>query len=275
MNSITPRTRVAAVIGNPVEHSLSPLIHNIGIRQEELDFVYLAFKVTNVELAIKSMRELGFIGYSVTIPHKVEVVKYLDEIDVRAKEIGAVNTVLNRGGKLIGYNFDGTGAMESIKAVTPLKGKRTYLLGAGGAARAILHALLLEGANVTIFNIIPSDAEKVSKEFNCSWMEWEKINNNYDILVNATSVGMSPNVEAMPIDEKILKKGAVVFDVVYNPLETKLLRTAKEKGSKTISGAEMFLNQACAQFELFFEKKAPKELMRKALLEELQRKQKR
>jgi len=268
---VDTRTRVFAVIGNPIEHSLSPLIHNTAFSELKVNNVYVAFKVTNVKSAIDSMKELNFGGYSVTIPHKVEVMKYLDEIDSLAKKIGAVNTVVNNDGKLIGYNTDVFGAINALKEKINLEGKKVYVLGAGGAARAIVAGLVEEKAIVTIFNIVPADAEKLANEFNCKWKEWNTVDSNCGILVNATSVGMSPNVDSMPIDAKLLKKEMLVFDVVYNPLETKLIKEAKKIGCTVVPGLEMFLGQAYAQVKLFTGKEAPRELMKKVLLTELEK----
>ena len=268
---INAKTQIAAVIGNPIEHSLSPLIHNTGIQSLGLNFVYTAFKVTDVAAAISAMRELNFVGYSVTIPHKVEVMKYLDEIDAQAKAIGAVNTVVNRSGRLFGYNSDCLGAMDALKKVTVLKGKKVYVLGAGGAARAIVAGLLFEKAEVIIFNRTFDHAKELAEEFDCGCAEWSELDSNCDVIINCTSVGMFPKVDATPLDEKLLEKKMVVFDIVYNPLETKLIKAAKARGCKAVEGVEMFLGQAYVQFEMFFDKPAPRELMRKVLLEELVR----
>jgi len=271
---IDSKTRMAAVIGNPIEHSLSPLIHNAGIREKNLNFIYLAFKITNVKDSIIAMRELGIVGYSVTIPHKIEVMNYLDEVEVKAKLIGAVNTVVNKNGKLVGYNSDCTGAMNALKEKTQISGKRVYILGAGGVARAIVAGLVEEGAKVKIFDILAQKAVDLARDFNCSSGQLGEVDSNCDILINASPIGMHPKVDEMAVSENVLKKEMVVFDVVYNPLQTKLLKTAKNKGCVIVEGVEMFLGQAYVQFEMFFGEKAPKEIMRKVLLEELTKKQK-
>jgi shikimate dehydrogenase len=270
---VDTKTRVFAVIGNPIEHSLSPLIHNAAFSELNLNNVYVAFKVSDVRVAIGAMKELGFGGYSVTIPHKIEVMKYLNEIDSLAKKIGAVNTVINTEGKLVGYNTDVFGAIDALREKADLRGKNVYVLGAGGVARAIVAGLVEEKAVVTIFNIVPADAEKLANEFNCKWKEWSAIDSNCEVLINATSVGMSPNIDSMPIDAKLLKKEMLVFDVVYNPLETKLVKEAKKIGCTAIPGVEMFLGQAYAQVKLFTGKDAPKQLMKKLLLKELEKMQ--
>ena len=266
--------RIAAVIGNPIAHSMSPLIHNAGIKKLELNYDYLAFKVENVKESIIKLKKENFVGYSVTIPHKIEVMKYLDEIDPNAKKIGAVNTIVNKNGKLIGYNTDCDGAINPLKEITKLNGKNIYLIGAGGAARAIVCGLTQERANVTIFNRTIEHAQKLAKEFNCKAKELTEFDSNCEIIINTTPVGMWPNINEMPIDATVLKKEMIVFDTVYNPLETKLIKSAKNKGCTTILGVEMFLNQAYAQFELFFHASPPKEHMREVLLNELKKRQK-
>ncbi|MBT4192004.1 MAG: shikimate dehydrogenase [Candidatus Diapherotrites archaeon] len=266
---INAKTKVLAVIGKPIGHSMSPLIHNAALKKENLNVVYTAFEVNNVKTAIDAMKELDFIGYSVTIPHKIEVMQYMDEIDSLAKKIGAVNTVLNKNGRLIGYNSDCNGVINALKEKTILDGKVVYVLGNGGATRAIVTGLLDANAKVVVFG---RDAKKVSEfatEFGIKGKVLDDIDTNYDILVNATPVGMSPNIDAMVVSEDILKEGKIVFDIVYNPLETLLLKKAKANGCITIAGVEMFLEQAYIQFELFTGKKCPKEVMREIVFEKL------
>lgn len=273
---VDAKTKWFGVIGNPIEHSLSPLIHNSGFKELNINAAYLAFKVEEVKNAIDAIKEFEISGYSVTIPHKVSIMKYLDKIDQLAKKVGAVNTVLVKKGKLIGYNTDVVGAINPIKKITSIKGKNVFIIGAGGAARAIVLGLVKEKANVTIFNRDFSHAQKLAKEFFVSAKELGELNslsNDCAILINATPVGMFPNVNESPVDESFLKKGMIVFDILYNPLETKLIKSAKKKGCKVILGVEMFLNQAYAQFEMFTGKKAPKELMRKLVLKELKKRQ--
>ncbi len=274
---VDAKTKWFGVIGNPIEHSLSPLIHNSGFKKLNINSAYLAFKVEDVKNAIDAIKEFGISGYSVTIPHKVSIMEYLDEIDPLAKKVGAVNTVLVKNGKLIGYNTDVAGAINPLKKITFLKGKNVFVVGAGGAARAIVLGLVNEKAKVTIFNRDFSHAQKLAKEFSVSAKELNELNslsNDCDIIINATPVGMFPNVKESPVDESFFKKGMIVFDIVYNPLETKLIKNAKKKGCKVIPGVEMFLNQAYTQFEMFTNKKAPVELMRKVVLKELKKRQK-
>ncbi|MFA5763620.1 MAG: shikimate dehydrogenase [archaeon] len=268
---INAQTKLFAVIGNPVGHSKSPLIHNLALTEKKINGVYLAFKIENIKNAIVSMKELGVVGYSVTIPHKLEVIKYLDKIDDKAKRIGAVNTIHNLGGKLIGYNTDCFGAINALKQKTTLKGKRVYLLGVGGASRAIITGLVDEGAIVKIFNRSEKELKKFAKEFDSEYGLIDTVDKNFDILINATPVGMYPNTDECPVKKEILENGKnkVVFDIVYNPLETKLLKLAKKSGCKTIAGIEMFLEQAYSQFEIWNNVSPPKEKMKKLLIKTL------
>ncbi|MEK6959287.1 MAG: shikimate dehydrogenase [archaeon] len=268
---INAKTKVLAVIGKPIVHSKSPLIHNTGLIKNKIDAVYLAFEVTDVKRSIDAMRELGFLGYSVTIPHKVEAMKYVDDISESAKKIGAINTIVNKNGKLFGHNTDCDGFIAALKEKTIVKGKKVHLIGAGGAARAIAAGLTQEGAKVKIFDIDEAKAAALAKDFNCESGKLDKVDGNCDVLVNATPAGMHPNTETMSVPKSILKKGTIVFDIVYNPLETMLIKEAKKAGCTTIIGVEMFLGQAFAQFEMFTGEKAPKKEMRKALLTELKK----
>lgn len=217
---------------------------------------------------------------SVTIPHKIEIVKYLDEIDPLALAIGSVNTVVNSGGVLKGYNSDGPGALKALKdAGVKLNGSRVLILGSGGAARAVAFSLARDGklANLSILGVLADQIEDLIKDIR-SKVEFkadgglmeenrlkEKINKT-DILINCTPVGMYPKVEESPVDKSCLKNNLVVFDIIYNPLDTRLLRYAEERGCKVIPGIEMFLNQAAIQFELFTGIEPPLDSMRKVLL---------
>ncbi|MFA5125815.1 MAG: shikimate dehydrogenase [archaeon] len=270
---IDSKTSLFAVLGNPVKHSKSPLIHNIALKEANLNAVYLAFEVKKVKTAIEAMKEFGIIGYSVTIPHKIEAMKYLDEIETKAKKIGAINTVHNKDGKLYGYNTDCLGAMKALKEKTNLIGKKVYLIGAGGAARAIIAGLEEEKANITVFDIEEKKAIQLAKEFNAKTESISKIDSNADIIINATPIGMYPKTNETSYPKELLRKEMLVFDVVYNPLETKLIREAKQKGCKTIQGIEMFLGQAFEQFRIWQGTEPPKEKMREALIKELKKEQ--
>ena len=282
--SINPQTRVYALIGNPVSHSMSPAIHNAAFMELNLDCIYVAFKVEDVKSAMAGMRGLGnFRGMSVTIPHKIEVMQYVDEIPDVDRYIGSINTVVKEDGKLIGFNTDGPGALKAIvDGGVELAGKNVLMLGAGGAARAIAFTLAQKGniGKLVLLDINEeflsqltgdlkngTDAVIVDGALNSAAVAEHMA--SADLIINCTPVGMHPNEDASLVDEALFRHGQVVFDVVYNPLETKMLRQAKGKGLKVIQGVEMFINQAILQFERFAGADAPEELMRKVVMEKL------
>ena len=282
--SINPQTRVYALIGNPVSHSMSPAIHNAAFMELNLDCIYVAFQVEDVKSAMAGMRGLdNFRGMSVTIPHKIEVMQYVDEIPDVDRYIGSINTVVKEDGKLIGFNTDGPGALKAIvDGGVELAGKNVLMLGAGGAARAIAFTLAQKG-NIGILVLLDINEEFLSqltgdlKNGTDTVIVDGTLNPaavaehmaSADLIINCTPVGMHPNEDASLVDEALFRPGQVVFDVVYNPLETKMLRQAKGKGLKVIQGVEMFINQAILQFERFAGADAPEELMRKVVMEKL------
>ncbi|MFA6081373.1 MAG: shikimate dehydrogenase [Patescibacteria group bacterium] len=270
---ISARTKICLIIGDPVVHSLSPAMHNAGYEALGIDnkFVFLGAKVKtkDVGVVVQSMKKMGIHGLACTIPHKVEVIKFLDEIDETARKIGAVNTILNRNGKLIGFNTDWLGAVTPLEKITTLSGKKALVLGAGGAARAVVFGLLKRQVKVKIFNRTKEAAIQLAKEFGCRANNLEvgsKIG-DFDIIINTTSVGMKPMENKTPIPTKFITDKQIVFDIVYVPFETKLLKEAKKRKAKVIHGIEMLLNQGTAQFEIFTGRKAPKEAMRRVLYE--------
>ncbi|MBW2466796.1 MAG: shikimate dehydrogenase [Deltaproteobacteria bacterium] len=282
--SINPQTRVYALIGNPVSHSMSPAIHNSAFVALNLDCIYVAFQVEDVKGAMAGMRALdNFRGMSVTIPHKIEVMEYVDEIPDVDRFIGSINTVVKEDGKLIGFNTDGPGALKAITdAGVELKGKNVLMLGAGGAARAIAFTLAQKGAigMLTLLDInekllfsLASDLESGTEAaIEPGRLNPETVTEHMagaDLIVNCTPVGMHPKEDATLVPAELFRPGQVVFDVVYNPLETKMLLQAKTKGLKVISGVEMFINQAILQFERFSGGEAPEELMRRVVMEKL------
>ena len=259
-----------AVIGNPIGHSLSPVMHNSALAHCGLDGCYLAFQVENIAAAVKGIRGLGIRGASVTIPHKIAVMQHLDEVDPGAAEIGAVNTILNKDGILHGYNSDCSGAVMAIAEKTAIKGKTAAIIGAGGGARAIGFGLKQEGAMVTIINRTQTRGEKLAKDLGCRFIPLEEIKElPFHIVVNATPAGMTPDVNSMPLATKFLKPEMVVMDMVYNPLKTRFLEQARNIGCTLIDGVSMFVNQGAVQFELWTSQKAPVETMRKVVLDEL------
>ena len=280
---ISGKTRVCGIIGDPVEHSLSPVMHNAAFEELNLDFVYVPFRVRREELgeAIIGARSLNLHGLNVTMPHKNAAMKYLDEIDSTARSIGAVNTILNKEGRLIGYNTDGIGALKALKenGITP-KGKKLLLLGAGGAGKAIAFHAAQEAEELVILNRTPQKAKKLAealrKESN------KKINGNAfsteimkqelrdaDILVNATSVGMHPDVNQSLVSPSLLKPDLCVMDIIYNPLETKLAKDAKAVGAKVVPGIEMLAYQGAASFEIWTNHPAPVKVMKQTALNKL------
>ena len=253
---IDAHTQLFGVIGNPVRHSLSPMIHNGVFRRMGLNAAYLAFEVNDLAGALGGIRGLGIRGVSVTIPFKTRVIPLLDELDATAEKIQAVNTIVHKDGKLIGYNTDWMGALESLEERIPLKGRKVFLMGAGGTARAIAFGLKEKGAEVTIFNRSLKKAADLALDLRVAYQPLPSVNQmRGDVLVNATSVGMYPHEDASPVGKEALKEGMVVMDAVYQPLRTLLLRDAEEQGCQTIDGLEMLARQAAAQIQIWTGKK--------------------
>ena len=284
MRSIDNSTQVCAVIGNPVEHSLSPAIHNAAFEFLDLNFIYVACPVKDVKGALAGMRAIkNFRGMSVTIPHKIEVMKYVDEIATVDLNIGSINTVIHEQDKLIGLGTDGTGALKAlIESGVEIDGKNILVLGAGGAARAISFTLAQNTSlrELSILDIdeaqlrgLKNDLETGTDATVRSWLMNEKTLaeevEKADIIIHCTPTGMHPNTDASLISPELFRPGQVVFDIVYTPFETKLLAGARSKGLKVIPGVEMFINQAALQFEQFTGIDAPVELMRRIVMENL------
>lgn len=266
--SINAKTKLCCIIGNPVEHSLSPIMHNAGYKSLNINFVFVAFHVSKVKDAIAGLRVLNVRGIVVTVPHKIEVLRYVNKIDETAEKIGAANTIVNDNGILTASNTDWYGALEGLRKVTAISGKTIVVLGAGGAARAIVYGLKREGAKVIVCNRTIEHARTLAREFALSDahpLESENVIKKADIIINATSVGMEPDTDAMPIPEHYIQKHHAVYDIVYTPKETKLLKKAKEKGAKIAYGDKMVFYGALPQFELFTNMDAPRDVMEKAL----------
>ncbi|OIO28868.1 MAG: shikimate dehydrogenase [Candidatus Hydrogenedentes bacterium CG1_02_42_14] len=244
-------TKLYGVIGSPVRHSLSPKIHNELFMRYSVNAVYVAFEVTDLEKVICGVRELGIAGLSVTIPHKVEIKKFIDYEDELAAQIGAVNTIVNMNGRLKGYNTDVTGAMKALREKTDIKGKRVLILGAGGVARAIGFGINAEGGTPVIANRTESKGRALAMELKCEYVSPQAaFETKPEILINATSIGMNPDSNASPVPKEKVRD-MIVFDTVYNPLETRLLADAKSNGCKIVTGLRMFVHQARLQFELW------------------------
>ncbi len=283
---VSGKTRLCGIIGDPVEHTMSPAMHNAAFTALGIDYLYVPFRVKKEELgkAIEGMRALNIKGLNVTIPHKVAVLPLLDRLDTLAEKIGAVNTIVNDDGALIGYNTDATGFLQALleRGIEP-KGKKVVILGAGGASRAISFILADRGAHLVILNrLLELDwanelASRISQIFTEEVEALELNRENLtralgkaDILVNATSVGMSPDIDETPVPSDLLKPGLIVYDIVYNPIKTKLLKEAEAAGAKTIGGVDMLVWQGAIAFEKWTGQKAPVELMKKEAIKLLQ-----
>lgn len=277
---ITAKTKICAIIGNPVYGSLSPIIHNAGFKAKDIgsDFVGIALNVApdKLENFIGFLRSSNIRGLSVTLPHKEKVIPMLDNIDDTAKKIGAVNTIINNDGKLTGYNTDWLGVKNSLLEKTVIKGKKAAVIGAGGAAKAFVYALLSEGADVTIFNRTPEKAKELADVFKCNYKPLSDTSSisDSDIVCNASTVGFSGTNQQQdsPIPAELIKQNMVVFDAIYSPRNTKLITDAKLAGAEVITGIDMLLNQGYEQFKLFTGLDAPKEAMTSAVIRYLNEK---
>jgi shikimate dehydrogenase len=270
---IDANTKICCLIGDPVEHSLSPLIHNAGYQALGINYAYVSFQVSDTKRAIEGIRGLGIRGASITIPHKTTAIKYIDRLDPLAEEIGAVNTIVNDDGILTGYNTDGDGALQALEEVTTLKGRKTVLIGSGGAASAIAFGLKARGVKLVVLNRAEAKARELAKKVNTEdsgGLERLAEIASADILINATSVGMWPNVDQSIIPKDFLHNRLTVFDIVYNPRETRLIAEARERGCAVVYGYKMLLYQAARQFELFTGLKAPLAAMESALTQALE-----
>lgn len=268
VQEIKDSTQIFGLLGNPVAHSKGHYIHNASFKEKDINAVYLLFRVENIATFIDVVKKFGIDGLSVTIPHKESVIKYLDEVDPIAKKIGAVNTVVNHDGKLVGYNTDCPAAINALeksinKSGSSIQNKKVVIIGAGGAARALAFGLKEKETNITLVNRTFERCVELASEVGCNYGKLSEISEiDADVLINTSSVGMFPHIADSPVPDTILKQGMVVFDVVYNPRETKLLKDAKRNGCVTLDGVEMFVGQAALQFELFTGKKSPIDLMK-------------
>ena len=263
-------TKIYGIMGNPVSHSLSPAMHNAAFQAQGLNKVYVGFEVTDVARAMDGFRALGVGGVSVTMPHKQTVIAHLDAIDPLAQKIGAVNTLLIEGMHIHGYNTDWIGASQALEMIVDLSASTVLVLGAGGSARAIGFGLKEKGASVVLANRTLAKGKALARDLDCECYPLEEVKNlKVEALVNATSVGMEPNVDATLVPRKVLENVAAVMDIVYAPLETRLLREAKQVGCKTVDGTYMLLFQGVAQFELWTGNKAPVDVMKEILFSSL------
>ena len=265
-----------AVIGDPIDHSLSPTIHNSAYKELEMECTYIAYRVAQGELAtgIESLKKIKIAGFNVTIPHKIEMMRYLDNFDNNCKKIGAVNTVLNDDGILRGFNTDMDGFLEPIKRKEiKMKNSKILILGAGGAARAIIAGFQKENAKeITIVNRTKSKGDELSEFSNrmglssvsSSIKDMEDFDSKFDMIVNASSLGLKGEKNIIP--SRLFDEQTTVYDIVYKPIKTDLINTAKERKSRIIFGYEMLLGQAIRSFEIWLDKQAPYDAMKRAIL---------
>lgn len=269
-------TKTFAIIGDPIDHSLSPNIHNAAFNALGMDCTYIAYRIPRGELkeGVESLKQINISGFNVTIPHKIEMMKYLDESSEECKLIGATNTVTNENGKLVGYNTDMSGFLEPIKKRNiTIKNEDVLLLGAGGAARAIIAGFAKERARkITIANRTKEKGQELAKfaaslgvgSDEASLEEAGKKAGEYRFIVNATSVGLKN--EPSPISTDAINSQSIVYDIIYMPMNTDLIAQSKKKSATIIYGYEMLLWQACFAFEIWHKIKAPYDAMRKVLL---------
>jgi shikimate dehydrogenase len=284
-NMINGETKLCCLIGKPVSHSLSPLMHNYAFKKTGLNIIYIAFNVNIISLkqAIEGLKALQFIGANVTLPYKSEIINYIDEIDETAKKIGAVNTIYNVNNKLIGYNTDSLAAIDLIKEkIGNLEAKKILLIGAGGVAKAISYILVKNNADISIFNRTINNAFELKdnlkkyfgKKLKCQVIDDKNLetkSKEFNIVINATSLGMIPQDKESPISKKLLDKDMLVFDTVYNPLKTKLIREAMEIGCQVIPGYKMLVKQGAISFKIWTGIQPPIKEMEELVYNELMR----
>jgi len=277
---ITSETSIYGVIADPIGHSLSPHIHNACFRQLDIDAVYLPFRVPREDLAqfVDDAQSLGVKGLSVTIPHKENIAQFLTKVERAVKGINAANTVVFRDEGVHGYNTDYKAAIDSLELgldglgnePSPLANRRVFLLGAGGVARAIAFGLSKTGSRLVIASRTKERACDLADDFGGECVDWDARHNvKFDVLVNCTPIGMHPNVDEAPFEKHYLKPSHLVFDTVYNPETTLLVKRARERNCRVVTGVEMFVRQAALQFKLFTGQNAPVETIRETLKREV------
>lgn len=282
-NSFHLNTQIIGLLGHPIKHTYSPFIHNVGIELKKLDYIYLPFDVPSANLgnAIKGMIALGIKGFNVTIPHKENMIQYMHNVSEEASIIGSVNTVVNDHGKLNGYNTDVNGILETLlpykKRIT---GEEITVVGAGGAARSVIYALIrhFKPGRINIINRTEQRADSLKKYFKDKMKftafrtkelfppDIADLLKDSKLIVNATSVGMFPDVDdTITTIKKSFKKGQIVFDLVYNPPQTRLLKMAADEGATTLNGLKMLVHQAAKSFELWTNEQLPVDQIQKSL----------
>jgi len=275
-------TKIYGLFGYPVRHSLSPAMHNAAFGELRINSVYLCFEVSPKDLkeAVRGIKAMGVCGINVTVPHKVEIMNLLDELDNDAKSIGSINTVKNLDGNLKGYNTDGIGFLKSLKEdlnINP-KGKSFFIFGAGGAGRAVAYSLAKEGAKIVyLFDAVKMRAEKLAQDLkerfqNLNTFLVSEVNPStfeaIDVIINATPQGLKRE-DPLLFDLNLVSKKTAIYDLVYNPKETRLIKEAKKRGLKAVNGLGMLLYQGAESFKIWTEKEAPIRVMKRALLKAL------
>ena len=263
---IDSHTPLFGIVGYPLGHTLSPVMHNAAFSASGINAVYLAFETHDIKGCLMGMKALGIRGLSVTIPYKSAVMPFLDEVRGVAQGIGAVNTIVNEDGRLIGYNTDGVGVLKALESVVPHNRKTCLILGAGGAARAIAYVLKEMDMDVTIVNRSPQSGKDLADSLGCSYASLENLGEkDADLLIHATPVGMYPHATQCLVPESILKREMIVMDTVYNPPQTRLLELAKSRGCRTVGGLAMLIHQGAEQFRLWTGKNPPIKVMENAV----------
>lgn len=286
MTNVNGTTRVVGIFGWPVGHTLSPIMHNTAFAALNLNWVYvpLPIKPERIKNAVLSLKTFNLIGANITVPHKQAIMRYLDYIDPSAQNIGAVNTIAVKDGKICGYNTDSDGFLQSLReADFDPKGARCLVLGAGGAARAVVYSLANAGADkISVYNRTVERAAFLAEDLKTTFADTEfsfellspkmlrAADGNFDLVVNTTSLGMTPNPDSTPWPDDIPLPDAAIYDLVYNPLQTRLLQRAEEAGLKTIDGLGMLIHQGAKSFEIWTGQRPPTDITRQAVLQELQ-----
>ena len=265
--NISSKTNLYAVIGDPIQHSLSPIIHNTFFNTRDMDSIYISLLVTkgNLKNELELLRN-NFKGFNVTIPHKEAIIPYLDEVDLLALEYGAVNTVKIIKGRLIGYNTDGYGFLKSLNSLNiSLENKDVLLLGSGGAGRMAAFEILKSGGNLTIATRNIDKAKELKDDLlkaydsNINTIQIEQVGSSFDIIVNSTPIGMYPNIDECPVCETVLQGAELVYDMTYNPYESKLLNLGRKSGAITVNGLPMLVYQGLKSMEIWTGKQATSE----------------
>lgn len=270
IDRVDAATKVYGVAGDPIVHSLSPVMMNAAFRRENLNSVYLALHAKKIEDLLYCIREIPVSGLSVTMPFKQEIMKYLDNTDSFATRTGACNTVIRSQGKLYGFNTDVSGIVRPLEKRLPLSSARILVVGAGGAARAAVFGLVDRKAQVFVTNRTSATAQKLARQSGAKYMSRKDVaKNDFDVILNATPLGMEGARNVSPLEENELRT-RIVFDMVYNPVETKLIKMARTKGLHIVTGLEMFVNQGARQFEIWTEKPAPENEMLRVVVHALQ-----